>query len=65
MNYVNFESNFLYLKLNNLFINNQKIYYFIFFIYVFTWNMKATMSDDIGSLPYYRIIVKFIKYLFV
>ena len=37
---------------------------FIFFIYVFTWNMKATMSDDIGSLPYYRIIIKFVKYLF-
>ena len=65
MNYVNFESNFLYLKFNNLFINNRKVYYFIFFIYVFTWNMKATMSDDIGSLPYYRIIAKFIKYLFV
>ena len=65
MNYVNFESTFLYSSFNNLFINNQKIYYFLFFIYVFTWNMKATMSDDIGSLPYYRIIVKFIKYLFV
>ena len=39
----------------------NKIFYIIFFIYIFTWNMKAIMTDDIGSLPYYRIITKSLK----
>ena len=42
---------------------NPKIFYFFFFIYTFSWNMKATMADDIGSFPYYRITVKFVEYL--
>ena len=42
-------------------INNSKIFYFLFFCYTFTWNMKVIMTDDIGSLPYYRIITKSIK----
>ncbi len=42
-------------------INNSKIFYFLFFCYTFTWNMKVIMTDDIGSIPYYRIIAKSIK----
>jgi hypothetical protein len=41
----------------NLIENNKKILVFtLFFIYLFLWNPKAIMSDDIGSLPYIRII---------
>ena len=46
-------------------VNYNKSFYFLFFLYCFTWNMKAIMTDDIGSFPYYRIITKFFKYLFV
>ena len=37
------------------------LFYSSFFIYIFSWNMKATMTDDIGSIPYYRIFTKIIK----
>ena len=39
----------------------KKSFYFIFFLYTFSWNMKGIMTDDIGSIPYYRIIVKSLK----
>lgn len=34
----------------------NKLIFLLFFIYIFSWNPKAIMSDDIGSLPYIRII---------
>ena len=37
------------------------IFYFIFFSYLFLWNPKAIMTDDIGSLPYIRIIDNIIE----
>ena len=43
--------------------SSNTLYEFCFFIYTFSWNMKATMADDIGSFPYYRITVKFVEYL--
>ena len=36
--------------------NKKKLIFSLFFIYLFSWNAKAIMSDDIGSLPYIRII---------
>ena len=61
---INLDNNTVLLKFKSLAKFNPKIFYLFFFIYTFTWNMKATMADDIGSLPYYRIIVKFVEYLF-
>ena len=60
---INLDNNTVLLKFKSLAKFNPKIFYLLFFIYTFTWNMKATMADDIGSLPYYRIIVKFVEYL--
>ena len=37
--------------------------YSIFICYLFLWNPKAIMSDDIGSLPYIRIIDKIAEYI--
>ena len=37
--------------------------YCIFICYLFLWNLKAIMSDDIGSLPYIRIIDKIAEYM--
>ena len=60
-NDINFLENYLF-KITKKFYNNySKIYYFIFFCYIFTWNMKVIMTDDIGSFPYYRILNKTIK----
>jgi len=60
-NNINFLENYLF-KITKKFYNNySKIYYFIFFCYIFTWNMKVIMTDDIGSFPYYRILNKTIK----
>tara|TARA_B110000971_G_C19912210_1_gene455084 strand:- start:417 stop:923 length:507 start_codon:yes stop_codon:yes gene_type:complete len=36
--------------------NKKKLIFSLFFLYLFSWNAKAIMSDDIGSLPYIRII---------
>ena len=46
-------------------IGNEKkmILYGLFFCYLFLWNPKAVMSDDIGSFPYIRIIDKIIEYI--
>ena len=44
----------------------QKINLFaltIFIIFAFTWNLKATFKEDIGSLPIYRMPAKTIKVL--
>ena len=30
----------------------------------FTWNLKATYKEDIGSLPTYRVPAKTIKHIF-
>jgi len=50
-------SNFL----RNLQQKRKKIFYLLFFSYLFLWNSKALMSDDLGSLPYVRIIDKVIE----
>ena len=50
-------------NIDNFFKNNKKKFFILFFSYCFMWNMKATMTDDIGSLPYLRIIDKLLDYL--
>ena len=58
---IKINKNNLSILFKNFSIKYNRIFYIIFFIYVFTWNMKAIMTDDIGSFPYYRIITKSIK----
>jgi len=60
-NNINFYDNYICKLLQKFSNNKQKIFYLIFFFYTFSWNMKVIMTDDIGSLPYYRIITKTIK----
>ena len=50
-------SKFLY----NIHQKRKKIFYLLFFSYLFLWNPKALMSDDLGSLPYVRIVDKIIE----
>ena len=58
---INFEQNVFFKKIKTISINYPILFYLSFFIYIFSWNMKATMTDDIGSIPYYRIFTKIIK----
>ena len=57
-------------KLNNL-INDvlkdgrKKYFYMCSFLYLFTWYPKATLTDDLGSLPYLRIVDRIYDYLFI
>ena len=60
-----------YIKFNNKNLNkfiillNQKKYLLIVFftVFAFGWHPKATLSEDIGSLPGYRIPYKAIKFI--
>ena len=51
--------------LHNLHQRKKKLFYFLFFSYLFLWNSKALMSDDLGSLPYVRIIDKVIELIVI
>ena len=52
--------------LENLYHKKQKLLlYLLFFSYLFLWNSKAIMSDDLGSLPYIRIIDKVIELIVI
>ena len=46
-NEININKNNLSIFFKNFSIKYNRIFYIIFFIYVFTWNMKAIMTDDI------------------
>lgn len=52
-------------KINKLYIFKvNKFYYVLIFIFIsFFWNIKTVITDNVGSLPVYRVILKFIKFL--
>jgi len=52
--------------LNNIFSKSKITYVsiFLFIVFSFTWNLKATYKEDIGSLPTYRVPAKTIKHIF-
>ena len=58
---VQLESNNLYIVIENFLKLYPRLFYVLFIFYIFTWNMKIIMTDDIGSLPYYRILIKSAK----
>ena len=60
-----------YIKFNNknsnklvILLNQKKYLLIVFFtVFAFGWHPKATLSEDIGSLPGYRIPYKAIKFI--
>lgn len=52
-------------KINKLYIFKvNKFYYVLIFIFIsFFWNIKTVITDNVGSIPVYRVILKFIKFL--
>ena len=65
-----FKNNLIDFSNNKFFIQSKKFHYeykraalFIMVIYIFSWNLKVIMTDDLGSLPYLRILNKIIDYL--
>ena len=58
---IEIQKNYFYIKIKNFSRNYPKFFYTMFFLYIFSWNMKGIMTDDIGSVPYYRIITKALK----
>tara|TARA_B100001769_G_C21850487_1_gene461029 strand:- start:131 stop:655 length:525 start_codon:yes stop_codon:yes gene_type:complete len=51
--------------INELIKEKHKLYflYIYFFLYLFSWHPKAILTDDIGSLPYLRILDRIFDYL--
>tara|TARA_S200000501_G_scaffold368829_1_gene407283 strand:- start:2318 stop:3517 length:1200 start_codon:yes stop_codon:yes gene_type:complete len=60
---INIKKNYFFQKIQNFSKYYPTYFYSIFFIYVFSWNMKAIMTDDLGSVPYYRVVTKALKVL--
>jgi hypothetical protein len=62
INFININNSTIKI-IDTFFNDNKKKFFVLFFFYCFMWYMKATMTDDIGSLPYIRIINKLLDYL--
>tara|TARA_Y100001958_G_C20947344_1_gene351312 strand:- start:298 stop:573 length:276 start_codon:yes stop_codon:yes gene_type:complete len=60
--FVEIKKNILVGKLDLFYKENKNISLLIFFLYIAGWHMKVLMTDDIGSLPYLRIIDRFFDY---
>jgi len=48
-------------KINIFFKKNINFYYIFFFIYSFCWHVKNVISDNVGTIPIYKIFYKGIK----
>ena len=55
----------LFIFINELKKKKNKLYflYIYFFLYLFAWHPKIILTDDIGSLPYLRILDRIFDYL--
>ena len=55
----------LFISINELIKDKYKLYflYIYFFLYLFSWHPKVILTDDIGSLPYLRILDRIFDYL--
>ena len=55
----------LFIFINELIKDKRKLYlfYIYLFVYLFTWHPKVILTDDIGSLPYLRILDRIFDYL--
>ena len=55
----------LVIFINKMLKDKSKLYfiYIYFFLYLFAWHPKVILTDDIGSLPYLRILNRIFDYL--
>ena len=55
----------LFIFINELIKDKYKLYflYIYFFLYLFSWHPKVILTDNIGSLPYLRILDRIFDYL--
>ena len=55
----------LVIFINEMLKDKSKLYliYIYFFLYLFAWHPKVILTDDIGSLPYLRILNRIFDYL--
>ena len=62
---IEIEKTRLSIFINELIKDKFKLYFFYIylFIYLFTWHPKVILTDDIGSLPYLRILDRIFDYL--
>ena len=62
---IQIEKTRLFIFINQLIKNKSKLYflYIYFFLYLFSWHPKVILTDDIGSLPYLRILDRIFDYL--
>jgi len=51
-------------KLNNKIFKNKIIFKIFGSIYLFSWYPKSIMTDDVGSLPYLRILDRLVEVIF-
>tara|TARA_B100001057_G_C22806922_1_gene933832 strand:- start:584 stop:1753 length:1170 start_codon:yes stop_codon:yes gene_type:complete len=64
---IEIEKTRLSIFINELIKDKLKLYFFYIylFIYLFTWHPKVILTDDIGSLPYLRILDRIFDYLII
>ena len=62
---IQIEKTRLFIFINELIKDKHKLYflYTYFFFYLFSWHPKVILTDDIGSLPYLRILDRIFDYL--
>ena len=55
----------LVIFINKMLKDKSKLYfiYIYFFLYLFAWHPKVILTDDLGSLPYLRILDRIFDYL--
>ena len=62
-NKINIDFELIKKRFRFLIIESKYILFLIFLTMCFTWNPKAVYHEDIGSIPIYRLLAKFINYL--
>ena len=62
-NKINIDFELIKKRFRFLIIESKYILFLFFLTMCFTWNQKAVYHEDIGSIPMYRLLAKFINYL--
>ena len=50
--------------LDSYYLNNKKMFIFIFFIFAFYWNQKTIVTGDVATNTLYKIIYRTSKNIF-
>ena len=56
--------NLKFINTSDKFFKNKFYFKVLVFIYLFSWYPKSIMTDDIGSLPYLRVVDRVLEVLF-